>query len=144
MAGVKTGKIDRLRLSQAIRPLNEWDVSKVRLFQGMFHQCDRFNQDLSSWDTSSAENMGDMFREALAFNRAPSGGRIRDRVGARAAPADLPSATQPCEQNRWARGTSFWGHVDARASARPLPTLSLAQAIEAVVTDSALDQVAAR
>ena len=37
------------------------DTSHVTDMSGMFYCCDRFNQDISSWDVSSVKDMSHMF-----------------------------------------------------------------------------------
>ena len=37
--------------------------------QGMFHKCEAFNQDISSWDVSNVTNMNRMFWGCNKFNQ---------------------------------------------------------------------------
>lgn len=48
--------------------INDWDVSSVSVFRAMFRSTN-FNRNISSWITSSATNMRDMFNSATAFNQ---------------------------------------------------------------------------
>ena len=47
-------------------PMREWDVSNVTKFSGLF--SGQFNGNISSWDTSSATTMSNMFQDARDFN----------------------------------------------------------------------------
>jgi surface protein len=44
-----------------INRLNEWDVSFIQDFSGMFQQNQYFNQNIGDWDVSNATNMSAMF-----------------------------------------------------------------------------------
>lgn len=44
----------------------------------MFDGCQRFNQDISMWDTSYVENMGVMFRNCISFNQPIGGWDVRN------------------------------------------------------------------
>ena len=48
--------------------ISSWDVSSATDMRNMFHGASSFNQDISSWDVSSATTMVDMFRDAASFN----------------------------------------------------------------------------
>ena len=55
-------------------PMNDWcfdstltDMSELFYTKSDFNECD-FNEDISSWDTSSVQNMNNMFTYATAFN----------------------------------------------------------------------------
>ena len=47
-------------------PMREWNVSLVTDFSGLFSGV--FNGNISSWDTSSAKTMSNMFQNARDFN----------------------------------------------------------------------------
>ena len=49
--------------------ISSWDTSSVENMFGMFYGAYSFNQDIGVWDTSSVENMSSMFRSAIAFNQ---------------------------------------------------------------------------
>mgnify|MGYP003113262709 CR=1 FL=1 len=51
------------------QPLNNWDVSNVTTFTGMFYNALLFDQDISSWNTGSAISMNDMFRNCYSYNQ---------------------------------------------------------------------------
>lgn len=55
------------------QPINQWDVSNVTDFQGMFQNCVDFNQDIGNWDMSAAEIVGSMFQGCTSFNQDISG-----------------------------------------------------------------------
>ena len=44
-----------------INKLNEWDVSSIQDFSGMFAQNNYFNQNIGNWDVSNARDMSFMF-----------------------------------------------------------------------------------
>lgn len=44
----------------------------------MFDGCQRFNQDISMWDTSYVENMSVMFRNCISFNQPIGGWDVRN------------------------------------------------------------------
>ena len=49
--------------------ISTWDVSSVENMEGMFSSAASFNQDIGEWDVSSVENMFHMFRRATSFNQ---------------------------------------------------------------------------
>eukprot|EP00808_Paulinella_micropora_P010306 g60339.t1 len=49
--------------------LSSWDTSSVTNMGVMFYQASNFNQALNSWDTSSVTNMVGMFYQASNFNQ---------------------------------------------------------------------------
>lgn len=53
----------------SIQFMEDWDVSAITNFFGMFYNNDIFNQDLTGWDTSSATNIADLFRNAAIYNQ---------------------------------------------------------------------------
>lgn len=55
---------------KTINRINEWDVSKVRNFLGMFQSAKVFNDDISNWkiNTTQPVTMKYMFQEARKFN----------------------------------------------------------------------------
>ncbi len=56
-----TGNIENMNTmffnSSFNEDIGDWDVSKVKDFDGMFYQNNAFNQDLSTWDISEATTM---------------------------------------------------------------------------------------
>ena len=46
---------------KSVGDLSNWDVSKVTDMQGMFCDCESFNQNISSWNVSNVTNMDFMF-----------------------------------------------------------------------------------
>ena len=57
-------------------PVGLWDVSEVTRMQGLFYKCTNFNEDISAWDISRAENLYAMFA-ATSFNQPLGGWDIR-------------------------------------------------------------------
>ena len=53
------------------QPLNNWNVSNVRVMCGMFWNARSFNQSLNNWNVSNVGDMGDMFLDARSFNQPP-------------------------------------------------------------------------
>ena len=53
----------------SIQFMEDWDVSNVTSFFGMFYDNNLFNQDLTGWDTSSATDFSDLFRNAAIYNQ---------------------------------------------------------------------------
>jgi len=49
--------------------ISSWNTSSVTNMSMMFQSATAFNGDISSWDTSSVTNMGSMFAYASAFNQ---------------------------------------------------------------------------
>jgi surface protein len=49
--------------------MNDWDVSSIRRFDGMFDFAEKFNQPIQDWNTSKAESMAYMFQGASMFNQ---------------------------------------------------------------------------
>lgn len=49
--------------------IDQWDVSTVKDFSGAFGSTAVFNANITNWVTDSAEIMGSMFRDAVAFNQ---------------------------------------------------------------------------
>jgi surface protein len=49
--------------------ISRWDTSSVEDMAEMFRDADDFNQDIGSWDTSSVTTMRNMFRDATSFNQ---------------------------------------------------------------------------
>merc|ERR1712138_373701 len=59
-------------------PMREWDVSNVTKFSGLF--SGQFNGNISSWDTSSATTMSNMFqdaRDSMPISRYGTSHRLR-------------------------------------------------------------------
>ena len=46
-----------------------WDMSNCKSIQGMFNNCQSFNQPLNNWDTSNVTTMASTFRRALNFDQ---------------------------------------------------------------------------
>jgi surface protein len=57
-----------------INRLNEWDVSNIQDFYGVFQQNQYFNQDIGQWDVSSATNMNCMFASYISAGGTPQKG----------------------------------------------------------------------
>ena len=51
------------------KPLNNWDVSKVKNMDHMFCGATSFNQPLDKWNVSNVETMEAMFHRAKSFNQ---------------------------------------------------------------------------
>ncbi len=49
--------------------INNWNVSTITNFAGMFIEATKFNQPLNSWTVTSAINMSFMFKGATSFNQ---------------------------------------------------------------------------
>jgi surface protein len=52
--------------------LSTWDTSSATDMSGMFRGAASFDKDISSWDVSRVKTMRGMFRDALAFNQGVS------------------------------------------------------------------------
>ena len=50
-------------------PINEWNVSGVHEFNQLFNGLNRFNEDISGWDTSNVGAMVQTFQYARQFNQ---------------------------------------------------------------------------
>merc|ERR1719265_1197101 len=48
--------------------ISKWDVSRVQNMGDMFRHAACFNGDISKWDVSNVEDMSGMFRRARSFN----------------------------------------------------------------------------
>ena len=55
--------------AMALADTSKWDVSKVTTMKNMFNGAKVFNQALSTWVASSVLNMSSMFEDAEAFNQ---------------------------------------------------------------------------
>jgi surface protein len=53
----------------SIQFMEDWDVSNITLFFGIFYDNNLFNQNLTGWDTSSATDLSDLFRNAAIYNQ---------------------------------------------------------------------------
>ena len=53
----------------SIQFMEDWDVSAITNFYGMFYDNNLFNQNLTGWDTSSATDFSDLFRNAAIYNQ---------------------------------------------------------------------------
>lgn len=60
---------DRCSSITEVPGIENWDVSNVTHFFGMFSGATKFNQDISDWDTRSAMDFSYMFNGASAFNQ---------------------------------------------------------------------------
>jgi surface protein len=56
-------------LSSFNEDISTWDTSSVVNMENMFVNCNQFNQSIGYWDTSSVTNMKRMFQLATSFNR---------------------------------------------------------------------------
>ena len=50
--------------------ISSWDTSSVTEMFSMFRGADSFNQDVESWDVSNVTRMDNMFRDAAAFDKS--------------------------------------------------------------------------
>lgn len=50
-------------------PIDNWDVSRLNNFSGVFFQQVSFNEDIHSWNVSNATTMNRMFCNAASFNQ---------------------------------------------------------------------------
>ena len=66
--------------------IGSWDMSNVTTFTNMFYHADAFNNggsdSIKNWNTSSAANMSQMFRSAVAFNQDISAWNITSLTNA--------------------------------------------------------------
>ena len=51
------------------RDIGGWDVSNVENMCGMFCWCEKFNQNISNWDVSNVSDMCEMFHGCSNFNQ---------------------------------------------------------------------------
>ena len=58
--------------------ISSWDTSSVTNMGAMFKNATSFNQNIGAWNTSSVINMYSMFQEAVAFNQNLSGWCVRN------------------------------------------------------------------
>lgn len=49
--------------------LSSWDTGSIKRMDGMFRFASSFDQDIGGWDTRNVESMDSMFRGASAFNQ---------------------------------------------------------------------------
>ncbi|WP_375579129.1 BspA family leucine-rich repeat surface protein [Marivirga tractuosa] len=61
--------IGMLALTNINSDLNNWDVSNVTNFVGVFFEASAFNGNISNWNVSNATDMQQMFDGASSFNR---------------------------------------------------------------------------
>lgn len=54
---------------QAVKNINDWNVSNIENMRHMFTDNTKFNQDISSWNTSHVTNMEHMFYGASSFSQ---------------------------------------------------------------------------
>ena len=59
---------DKEKAKEKYGPIEDWDVSEVTSFYGLFEDAKKFNEDLSRWDVSNCTNMYAMFQGCSAFN----------------------------------------------------------------------------
>ncbi|KNG79591.1 BspA family leucine-rich repeat surface protein [Mycoplasma sp. HU2014] len=59
--------------------INSWDVRHIRVTKNLFHNASSFNQDLGSWLVKNVINSNDMFRNAKSFNQDLSSWKYRVR-----------------------------------------------------------------
>jgi surface protein len=51
------------------RRIGEWDVSRVTSMNGLFSECDGFNEPIGRWNVSNVRDMNAMFYNASSFNQ---------------------------------------------------------------------------
>ena len=51
------------------QPLNNWNVSNVKLMASMFKVAKSFNQPLDNWNVSNVTDISRMFEKAASFNQ---------------------------------------------------------------------------
>lgn len=51
--------------------ISDWDTSNVINMRGMFYEASSFNQDISSWNTKNVKDMYDMFYGSPLENNPP-------------------------------------------------------------------------
>lgn len=61
----------------AASELNNWNVSNVQNFSGMFKDCPEFNADISKWNVSCGMDFSEMFMNTSKFNRSLSDWNFR-------------------------------------------------------------------
>ncbi|EOA07287.1 Hypothetical protein, predicted lipoprotein,DUF285 family [Mycoplasma yeatsii 13926] len=59
--------------------IDSWDVRHIRVTKNLFHNAINFNQDLGSWLVKNVTNSDDMFRNAKSFNQDLSSWKYRVR-----------------------------------------------------------------
>lgn len=77
-SGIETWDVSNVKNMQGMfiecelfnEPLNSWNVSNVTNMSGMFYNCKKFNQSLHDWNVENVENMGSMFVNCCNFNQA--------------------------------------------------------------------------
>ncbi len=77
-SGIETWDVSNVKNMQGMfiecelfnEPLNSWNVSNVTDMSGMFYNCKKFNQSLHDWNVENVENMGSMFVNCCNFNQA--------------------------------------------------------------------------
>ena len=80
--------------------ISSWDTSSVTEMNSMF-QTTIFDQDISSWDTSSVIAMNSMFLGAIAFNQNLSGWCVSAVTDYSTFSAGAPSTFTPARQPQW-------------------------------------------
>jgi surface protein len=60
--------------------ISSWNTSSVTTMYGMFEAATAFNQDIGSWDTSIVTDMAYMFYEATSFNKDISNWCVTDII----------------------------------------------------------------
>ena len=51
------------------RRIGDWDVSRVTFMNGLFSECDGFNEPIGRWNVSNVRDMNAMFLNASSFNQ---------------------------------------------------------------------------
>ena len=74
--------------------IGSWDVSNATTMKNMFENARIFNQDLSPWDTSNVTDMGGMFASAGDFNQDLSSWKTPKLVSTRVMFASAASFNQ--------------------------------------------------
>ncbi|AJM71542.1 BspA family leucine-rich repeat surface protein [Mycoplasma yeatsii] len=59
--------------------IDSWDVRHIRVTKNLFHNARSFNQDLGSWIVKNVTNSDDMFRNAKSFDQDLSSWKYRVR-----------------------------------------------------------------
>ncbi|WP_435624419.1 BspA family leucine-rich repeat surface protein [Flagellimonas sp.] len=77
----------------------EWDVSNIEQMSGVFADCFRFDQDISSWEVNNVRDMSFMFSTAQDFNADIGGWNVSNVESMRAMFQDASSFNQ--NLNSW-------------------------------------------
>ncbi len=69
MSGLFSGANNKNNKAQFNQDISSWDTSSVENMASMFFGAQAFNQDIGSWNVSSVTTMQGMFTNASAFNK---------------------------------------------------------------------------